>query len=108
MSKVLEIKDLHFKYGEIQALHGISIDVNEGEIVSILGGNGAGKTTTIQAVSGLIKGICGGEIHFMGKRIDVLPPHEIAKLGIAQCIEGRHIYSQLSFSVEGSAKTSGK
>ena len=96
MGKVLEIKDLHFKYGEIKALHGISIDVNDGEIVTILGGNGAGKTTTVQAVSGLVKGISGGEIWFMGKRIDVLPPHEIAKLGIAQCIEGRHIYSQLT------------
>ena len=96
MGKVLEIKDLQFKYGEIKALHGISIDVNDGEIVTILGGNGAGKTTTVQAVSGLVKGISGGEIWFMGKRIDVLPPHEIAKLGIAQCIEGRHIYSQLT------------
>ena len=96
MNKVLEIKDLRFQYGAIKALHGISLDVYEGEIVTILGANGAGKTTTVQAVSGLIKGITGGEIIFNGTRIDHAPPHKIAKLGIAQCIEGRHIYNQLT------------
>lgn len=96
MNKVLEVKDLHFQYGAIKALHGISIDVYEGEVVTILGANGAGKTTAVQAISGLVKGITGGEIIFNGNKIDHVSPHKIAKLGIAQCIEGRHIYNQLT------------
>ncbi len=96
MSKMLEVKDLHFYYGQIHALKGISLEVNEGEVVALLGGNGAGKTTTLQAISGLIKGIRSGEITFMGQRIDGKSPHAITKMGIAQCIEGRHIFSQLS------------
>ena len=61
-----------------------------------MGGNGAGKTTTLTAVSGLFKGITGGEIHFMGKKINGMQPHKIAGLGIAHCFEGRRIFSQLS------------
>ena len=96
MSNVLEVKDLHFYYGQIHALKGISLHVEEGGIVTLLGGNGAGKTTTLQAISGLIKGIRSGEIRFLGERIDGKSPHAITKMGIAQCIEGRHIFSQLS------------
>lgn len=96
MNKVLEVKDLRFQYGAIKALHGISLDVYEGEVVSVLGANGAGKSTTVQAISGLIKGITGGEIIFNGQNIEKLQPHRIAKLGIAQCIEGRHIYKGLT------------
>lgn len=94
--KVLEVKNLHFSYGEIKALRGISFDVRQGEIVALLGGNGAGKTTTLQSISGLIKGISEGEILFEGKNIRNMAPHNIAKLGMAQCLEGRLIYSQLS------------
>lgn len=94
--KVLEVKDLHFSYGEIKALRGISFDVREGEIVTLLGGNGAGKTTTLQSISGLISGVTSGEIRFMGKDITNKSPHSLAKMGIAQCLEGRLIFSQLT------------
>lgn len=96
MSNVLEVKDLHFYYGEIHALKGISLEVKEAEIVALLGGNGAGKTTTLQAISGLIRGIRSGEIRFMGDNITGKSPHYIAGLGIAQCLEGRQIFSQLT------------
>ena len=96
MSKILEVKDARFYYGEVCALKGISIDLEEGEIVTILGGNGAGKTTTLRMISGLIKGMSFGEIYFMGERINGKPPHKIAALGIAQCLEGRQIFSQLT------------
>lgn len=95
-NKMLEVKNLHFSYGEIKALQGISFDVKAGEIVTLLGGNGAGKTTTLQSISGLIKGITQGEVLFEGRSIRNMAPHNIAKLGMAQCIEGRQIYSQLS------------
>lgn len=95
-NKVLEVKNLHFSYGEIKALRGVSFEVNEGEIVALLGGNGAGKTTTLQSISGLIKGITDGEVLFEGRSIRNMAPHNIAKLGMAQCLEGRLIYSQLS------------
>ena len=94
--KVLEVRNLHFSYGEIKALRGISFEVKKGEIVSLLGGNGAGKTTTLQAISNLIKGTTDGEIVLNGRNIRYLSPHNIAKLGLAQCLEGRLIYSQLS------------
>ena len=93
---ILEVKDLHFSYGEINALRGISFDVKEGEIVTLLGANGAGKTTTLQAVSGLIRGITQGEVYLMGKQINGKPPHVIASMGMAQCLEGRLIFSQLT------------
>lgn len=93
---ILEVKDLHFYYGKIHALKGINLEVREGEIVTLLGGNGAGKTTTLQAVSGLVQGIKAGEITYMGERIDGKSPHVIAGMGIAQCIEGRHVFSQLT------------
>lgn len=96
MGNILEIKDLHFKYGEIVALQGISLSIAEGEVVTMLGGNGAGKTTTLTAISGLYKGITSGEIWFMGKRIDGLAPHKISAMGIAHCFEGRRIFSQLT------------
>lgn len=94
--KVLEVRNLHFSYGEIKALRGISFEVKKGEIVALLGGNGAGKTTTLQAISNLIKGTTDGEIVFNGRNIRYMSPHNIAKLGLAQCLEGRLIYSQLS------------
>ena len=96
MENILEIKDLQFQYGEIVALHGISLSISNGEIVTLLGGNGAGKTTTLTAISGLYKGITGGEILFMGEKINDLPPHKIAALGISHWFEGRRIFSQLS------------
>ena len=79
--KVLEVRNLHFSYGEIKALRGISFEVKKGEIVALLGGNGAGKTTTLQAISNLIKGTTDGEIVLNGRNIRYLSPHNIAKLG---------------------------
>ena len=96
MSKILEVKDLHFHYGEIHALKGISLDVNEGEIVTLIGANGAGKTTTLRALSGLLGKITSGEIRFMGERIDNMKGHKIASLGLSQCLEGRRIFGNLS------------
>lgn len=96
MGNILEIENLHFQYGEIKALHGISLNVQEGEVVAMLGGNGAGKTTTLTAISGLERGITQGEIRFMGEKINGLPPNKIAARGIAHSLEGRHIFSQLT------------
>ena len=96
MSKMLEVKDLNFHYGEIHALQGISLDVSKGEIVTLIGGNGAGKTTTLRAISGLIGKITSGEIYFMGQRIDGLKPHVISSMGLAQCLEGRHVFGNLT------------
>ena len=96
MSKILEIKDLHFQYGEIVALRGVSLEINEGEIVTLLGGNGAGKTTTLTAISGLYKGITSGDILFNGQKINGTAPHKIAAMGIAHCFEGRRVFPQLS------------
>lgn len=96
MSKILEIKDLNFHYGEIHALKGINLEVNDGEIVTLIGGNGAGKTTTLRSISGLLGNITSGEVWFMGERIDGLKPHKVAELGLAQCLEGRHIFSNLT------------
>ncbi len=96
MTAILEIDNLHFSYGEIKVLHGISLRVFEGEIVTMIGANGAGKTTTLRATSGLVRGIVEGQIRFMGKRIDGAKSHEIAGMGLAQCLEGRHVFGNLS------------
>ena len=96
MSKILEVKDLHFHYGEIHALKGISLDVEEGEVVTLIGANGAGKTTTLRALSGLLGRISGGEVWFLGERIDSMKPHVVASKGLAQCLEGRHVFGNLT------------
>ena len=96
MSKILEVKDLHYHYGEIHALKGISLDVGESEIVTLIGANGAGKTTTLHCISGLLGKISGGEIWFMGQRIDGHKGHDIAGMGLAQCLEGRHVFGNLT------------
>ena len=92
---ILELKDVHVSYGSIEALHGISMRVDEGEIVTLIGANGAGKSTTMMAVSGLVH-VTSGEIHFRGERIDRLPPHRIVERGICQVPEGRHIFPRLT------------
>lgn len=94
---LLEIKDFHYYYGNIHAIKGISLHVDEGEIVTIIGANGAGKSTTLKTVSGLTdaRGI-RGEILFDGKKISGLGGHRIAGIGIMQVLEGRHIFSQLT------------
>ena len=92
---ILEISDLHVKYGNIEVLHGINLRVEEGEIVIIFGVNGAGKSTTLLTLSGLVRAAAGG-IEFSGLPIHRLPAHNIVKLGIAQVPEGRRIFNTLT------------
>lgn len=92
---MLEIKNLNVYYGGIHAIKDISISVEEGEIVSLIGANGAGKTTTLQAISGLLKPR-SGEITFLGNNLITTEAHDILKLGLAQVPEGRRIFSGLT------------
>lgn len=92
---MLQIKDLQVKYGGIQALRGLSLEVKEGRIISLLGANGAGKSTTVRTVSGLVP-VSAGEIRFGGRLINGMPPHEIQRLGLVQVPEGRKIFANLT------------
>lgn len=92
---MLEIKDLHVNYGAISALHGISLEVKQGEIVTLIGANGAGKSTTLRAISGLVKPRAG-VIRFAGENIAGLAPHVIVGRGIAQSPEGRMVFANLT------------
>lgn len=92
---LLEVKDLQVYYGVIQALKGISFEVNEGEIVTLIGANGAGKTTTMQSIIGLIPSR-GGSVIFDGKDITKTPCHKIVHLGMAEVPEGRRIFQELT------------
>ncbi len=92
---LLEVKDLQVYYGVIQALKGISFEVNEGEIVTLIGANGAGKTTTMQSIIGLIP-IKSGSVVFDGKDITKTPCHKIVHLGMAQVPEGRRVFQELT------------
>lgn len=91
----LEIRDLHVKYGKVEALHGVNIRVNAGEIVTILGANGAGKTTTLATISGLIRPSSGG-IFFEGKPLHKMDCSDIVRLGITQSPEGRRVFGTLT------------
>jgi branched-chain amino acid transport system ATP-binding protein len=92
---MLEIKNLVVNYGAITALHGVSLSVPNGKIVTLIGANGAGKTTTLKTVSGLLKPN-GGEIFYDAKNIAGLPPHQIVARGISQSPEGRMIFANLT------------
>ncbi|MDR7418530.1 MAG: ABC transporter ATP-binding protein [Armatimonadota bacterium] len=92
---LLTVDDLHVYYGHIHALKGVSLGVDEGEIVALLGSNGAGKTTTLRTISGLHRAR-GGTIRLGGDRIDHLPPHQIVGLGIGHSPEGRRIFGRLT------------
>ncbi|MBW1776632.1 MAG: ABC transporter ATP-binding protein [Deltaproteobacteria bacterium] len=92
---MLEVKDITAHYFKVAAVRNISIGVNDGEIVTLIGSNGAGKTTTLRAISGL-KHPSSGEIHFQGQRIDRLPPYKINALGIAMVPEGRRVFPQMT------------
>ena len=92
---LLEVKDLHVHYGAIHALHGISLAVEEKQVVTLIGCNGAGKSTTLRAISGLLRPT-QGSITFDGKPIAGLEPHEIVRLGIAHAPEGRGIFANLT------------
>ncbi|HIX13037.1 MAG TPA: ABC transporter ATP-binding protein [Candidatus Anaerofilum faecale] len=95
MAKMLEVRDLHVSYGAIKAIKGISFDVEEGEIVTLIGANGAGKTTTLHAISALQKSDAGS-ITFCGKDITHMEAHKIIKLGLAQVPEGRRVFAGLT------------
>lgn len=92
---LLEVKDLNVYYGVIQALKGISFEVNEGEIVTLIGANGAGKTTTMQSIMGLITPR-SGEITYEGQSIVGTPTHKIVQLGMTQVPEGRRVFAELT------------
>ncbi len=92
---LLEINDLHTYYGKIHALRGVSLTVNDNEIVTLIGANGAGKTTTLNTISGLLVPK-EGSVHFDGEDITHVPPHEVVTRGIVQVPEGRRIFAQLT------------
>ncbi|MEO0070164.1 MAG: ABC transporter ATP-binding protein [candidate division WOR-3 bacterium] len=92
---LLEVKDLVVAYGSIQAIQGVSFNVNEGEIVTLIGANGAGKTTILKTISGLLKP-SSGEIIFLGRRIDGLSGHQVVRLGIGHVPEGRKPFVDLT------------
>jgi len=92
---MLEIKNLTVNYGAVTALHGISLEVKQGDIVTLIGANGAGKTTTLKTVSGLLK-VQYGAVLYQGRNISNLPPHQIVKAGISQVPEGRMIFANLT------------
>ena len=92
---MLEVKELDVYYGMIQAIKGISFEVNQGEVIALIGANGAGKTTTLHAVTGLTP-VKSGHIFFEGKDITKVPAHKIVSMGMAHVPEGRRVFAQLS------------
>ena len=92
---MLEVKDIEVFYGVIQAIKGISFEVNEGEVIALIGANGAGKTTTLQTITGLVSPK-KGQIFFEGQEITHVPAHKIVSMGMAHVPEGRRVFAQLS------------
>ena len=92
---MLKVKDLNVHYGKIHAIKGISFEVNEGEIVTLIGANGAGKTTILQTISGLLKP-SEGMISFEGENLNKVPAHQIPVMGIAHVPEGRRIFAEMT------------
>jgi branched-chain amino acid transport system ATP-binding protein len=92
---MLKIEKLSAGYGKVQVLHGISIEVPRGKVVTLIGSNGAGKTTTMRAISGMIAPTAG-TITLNGKRIDGMEPYEVAKLGLAHSPEGRRVFATMT------------
>lgn len=92
---MLSVQDLEVYYGSIHAIKGISFEVNEGEIVTLIGANGAGKTTTLHAICGLVKAK-SGSIDFCGNNLRTTEPHKIIRLGLAQVPEGRRIFAKMT------------
>jgi branched-chain amino acid transport system ATP-binding protein len=94
MAPLLELHDVEARYGPVQALHGVSLAVDEGQVVALLGANGAGKTTTLRAISGLVRR--SGEVRFAGRSVGRRSPESVARLGVAHVPEGRGILGELS------------
>jgi branched-chain amino acid transport system ATP-binding protein len=95
VTPMLEVRDLVVAYGAIQAVKGISLQVQAGDVVTLIGGNGAGKTTTLRTLSGLLRPVAG-QVLFEGERIDRVPAHEIVRRGIAHSPEGRRIFPRMT------------
>jgi len=92
---MLSIKNLEAGYGKVKVLHGISIDVPKGQVITLIGSNGAGKTTTMRAITGMIKPT-GGEVTLSGEKIDGYDSYKIARLGLAHSPEGRRVFTTMS------------
>jgi branched-chain amino acid transport system ATP-binding protein len=92
---MLQVSDLHVSYGAISALSGISFNIQQGSIVTLIGGNGAGKTTTLRTISGLLRAK-SGTVTFLGENISALAPHKIVARGLCHVPEGRMIFSNLT------------
>lgn len=92
---MLEIRSISSRYGRIEALHGIDLDVKQGQLVALVGANGAGKTTLLRTISG-VQPASAGSIHLFGRDITRLPPYERVRLGICQVPEGRHVFGPMS------------
>ena len=92
---MLEVKDLEVYYGMIQAIKGISFEVNQGEVIALIGANGAGKTTTLQTITGMLQAK-KGHILFEGQDITKVPGHKIVTMGMAHVPEGRRVFANLS------------
>ncbi|MBE6108860.1 MAG: ABC transporter ATP-binding protein [Erysipelotrichaceae bacterium] len=92
---MLKVENLSVRYGMIEAIRNISFEVNDGEIVTLIGANGAGKTTTLQTISGLLKP-ASGAVYLDGVDITKIPPHKIVTMGLAQVPEGRRVFAQMS------------
>ena len=95
MEKILSVEDINVYYGAIHAIKGISFEVNEGEIVTLIGANGAGKSTTLNTVSGLLRSKTGS-IHFLGEDIGKVPAHKLVERGLSQVPEGRRVFLQMT------------
>jgi branched-chain amino acid transport system ATP-binding protein len=91
----LQVNNISVRYGKAEALRNVSMKVDKGEIVSLIGSNGAGKTTTLKSISGLVP-YYGGEILFQGRRLNGVAPHEIVRMGIAHVPEGRRVFSSMT------------
>jgi branched-chain amino acid transport system ATP-binding protein len=95
VSALLEVSDIHAHYGSIEALKGVSLEVAEGEVVTLIGSNGAGKSTTLRSISGLTPATSGA-IVFAGEEITRVPAHDVVGLGIALSPEGRHVFPRMT------------
>lgn len=92
---MLELRDIRVRYGNVEALHGINLRVEEGEIVTLLGANGAGKSTTLLTISGLVRP-CGGDVLLDGKSLLKVPSHDVVRHGVAQSPEGRRVFGTMT------------
>jgi branched-chain amino acid transport system ATP-binding protein len=95
VSPLLEVSDVHAHYGSIEALKGVSIEVHEGEVVTLIGSNGAGKSTTLRSISGLTPAT-SGRVVFAGEEITRVPAHDVVGRGIALSPEGRHVFPRMT------------